>query len=49
MATEELMSSLEKRFLDDLLQHYNLLATEAKKKHPHVKEVMRILFTNIFY
>lgn len=39
MASEELMSSQEKRFLDELLQHYNLLATEAKKKHPHVKEV----------
>ena len=39
MSTDELMNSTEKRFLEDLLQHYNLLANEAKKKHPHVKEV----------
>jgi len=29
----------ERRFLDAVQQHYNLLATEAKKKHPHIKEV----------
>ena len=46
MSNDELMSTAEKRFLDDVLQQYNLLATEAKKKHPHVKEVGLFTFPN---
>lgn len=36
--TDELTIA-EKRVLDEVQQHYNLLASEAKKKHPHIKEV----------
>lgn len=36
---EEFLNPVEKRFLDDVLQNYNLLANEAKKKHSHIKEV----------
>ncbi|KAI2796229.1 Endocytosis and vacuole integrity protein [Blomia tropicalis] len=38
MSGDGKISSSEKRLLDDILQHYNLLANEAKKKYPHIKE-----------
>ena len=32
-------SALEKKLLDNLQQNFHQLATEAKKKHPPLKEV----------
>lgn len=40
----EQISSLEKKFLDDLQHCYNQLANESKKKFPSIKEVCLSVF-----